>query len=84
MSTYSPFSEANVINYGDGEFSLEGNFPNLISLAPKTHTIREGETLASISYQYYGDSGYWGKIANYNNIINPFKEVIPGKQIMIP
>lgn len=36
------------------------------------HIVKEGETLQSIAYQYYGDSGYWTMISSYNRIINPF------------
>lgn len=84
MSQYSPFSNATVFNYGDGELTLESDTSDVISVNPKLHIIKDGETLASIAFRYYGDSGYWGRIANYNKILNPFTEVTPGKQIMIP
>lgn len=84
MSRYSPYTNCTLVNYGYGEQLLESSQEIPISTNPKTHVIREGETLASISYQYYGDSGHWGKIALYNNILNPFKEVVPNKQIIIP
>jgi hypothetical protein len=41
------------------------------------HTMKEGETLQSIAYRYYGDSGYWGYIADANGILDPFDIQMP-------
>lgn len=84
MSKYSPYTNSVIIDYGDGEETLESNLTKPFSASPQVHVIREGETLASIAFQYYGDSGYWGQIALYNGILNPFTEVVPNKQILIP
>lgn len=84
MSKYSPFSESTLIEYSDGSQTLESNLAIPTNLTPQTHVIREGETLASIAFQYYGDSGHWGRIALFNNILNPFTEVVPHKTILIP
>lgn len=85
MSKYSPYSNSTVINYDNGEQTIESNLDlPLVDLGSKVHVVREGETLASISYQYFGDSGFWGRIAQYNKILNPFTEVVPNKQILIP
>jgi nucleoid-associated protein YgaU len=46
--------------------------------------LKEGETLQNIAYRYYGDSGKWYIIAEYNNIINPFTELKGGMVLMIP
>jgi nucleoid-associated protein YgaU len=48
------------------------------------HTLLEGETLQSVAFRYYGDSGLWADIADANNIIDPFTEVYRGKQLIIP
>lgn len=84
-SILSPYSDAVLIEYSDGSKSLErvvesyntsGNEP--------IHTLFDGETLQSIAFANYGDSGLWYKIADANNIINPFEELIPGMQLIIP
>lgn len=84
MSQYSPFSDATIIEFDDGTRILESNLEKPVNLNPKVHVIRQGETLASIAYAYYKDSGYWGRIALFNGIINPFTEVVPNKKILIP
>ena len=44
----------------------------------------EGETLQNIAFAAYGDSGKWYLIAEANQIIDPFTEVVPGKLLRIP
>lgn len=72
----SPYDKGFTLNYGDGDYSLE-SYPLLIPSSPNDfqHTLKEGETLQNIAYRYYGDSGKWYIIAEYNNIINPFTEL---------
>lgn len=48
------------------------------------HTVKSGETIQSIAFKYYGDSGRWGDIADINNIYNPFTELEEDSQILIP
>lgn len=60
------------LRYDDGESSLERSEPIFPDNIPVTHTVLEGETLQSIAFRYYGDSGKWGDIATFNGIINPF------------
>lgn len=48
-----------------------------------THILKEGETLQSVAFQYYGDSGYWHRIVAFNHIINPF-ELKPYTKLFIP
>lgn len=81
----SPYDNGFALNYGDGDYSLEAYPPNIpISENDKQHTVKEGETLQNISYRYYGDSGKWYLIAEYNNILNPFKELKEGMVLIIP
>lgn len=81
----SPYDNGFTLIYGDGDYSLE-SYPLLIPSSPNDfqHTLKEGETLQNIAYRYYGDSGKWYIIAEYNNIINPFTELKGGMVLMIP
>ena len=80
-----PYENGYYLNYGDGDYSLESN-PPVIPYTNKDiqHTVLEGETLQSIAFRYFGDSGKWYLIAEYNNIINPMTEIVGGVILMIP
>jgi hypothetical protein len=82
-----PYEGAYVLQYEDGDYSLEKNIPKIIrSDHDKVHTLLEDETLHSVAFKYYGDSGYWYYIAEANNIINPLseEEIYPGRKLIIP
>ena len=82
----SPFDSAEIVEYDDGEVSLEmTEFSVETSNKDTIHTVLEGQTLQNIAYMYYGDSGLWYKIALANNILNPFSdELYAGQQLIIP
>ena len=82
--SYSPYDDAYILDYGDGDVSLERRSPNIDLSKALVHTVLEGETLQSIAFKYYGDSGYWAIIAEANNIFFALREVKPGDQIYIP
>lgn len=85
MQGSSPYDNAIGVRYEDGDYSLETTFPSMAySESDKQHTIKEGETLQNIAYCYYKDSGKWYIIASANNIMNPFKDLVPGQIIRIP
>lgn len=71
----SPYNtqEAIAIDFGDGEYLLD-RLDISESLTPSgiNHTVLEGETLQSISFKYYRNSGRWGDIATFNGIVDPF------------
>ena len=81
------YSAVYALKYSNGDYSLERPIPiPIYSDNDQIHTVMDGETLQSIAYRYYGDSGYWYQIAEANNIINPFSdsEVFKGRQLIIP
>lgn len=81
----SPYNQAYVLNYGDGDYSLEAVQASVPSSSDDLqHTVKDGETLQNIAYRYYGDSGKWYLIAEANGILNPFKELESGTIIKIP
>lgn len=47
------------------------------------HTVKEGETIDSISFQYYKTEKLWWKILDYNPLIMPL-ELKPGQKIIVP
>ena len=81
----SPYDGAVAIKYDNGDYSIEVSPLNIpYTEGDKQHTVMDGETLQSIAYQYYGDSGRWHWISEANNILNPFQEVKPYQILRIP
>lgn len=85
-SLENPYSNAYIINYNDGDTSLERRefTSQLTNGNSVVHTVKEGETIQSIAFQYYGSSSLWYKIADVNSIYNPFTELKEGLQLYIP
>ena len=49
------------------------------------HIVERGETLSSISYQYYGNPGEWRKIYSANSdVIKDANKVKAGTRLIIP
>ena len=81
----SPYENAYIVEYPNGEQTLERfAYEHNKSSSDVIHTVLDSETIQSIAFQYYGDSGYWYKIADINGILNPMEELVPGAQIVIP
>lgn len=38
----------------------------------------------TLGYVFYGDPGLWWVIAQYNNILDPFTELVEGRILLIP
>ncbi len=49
----------------------------------KSHTVRQGESLSSISAAFYGDKTRFNYIALYNSIKNP-ANIMPGYRLKLP
>lgn len=86
MANYDPYSNSVIIDFDNGDIQVER-----IPLQPKNyeshqtiHTVLEGETIQSIAFKYYGDSGYWMNICDVNSIYNPITELVPGMELFIP
>lgn len=84
-SSQSPYTDSVLIQYSDGNQTLERiPFVYTVDGTEKIHTVLSGETLQSMAHKYLGDSGLWYKISDANNLIDPFTEVVQGKQLIIP
>ena len=86
-SVKSPYDSVVVLEYSDGEYSLESTKTSITTTSDdKTYTVKEGDTLQGISNLFYGDSGLWHIIAMANDIYNPFdeQEFYQGQVLIIP
>ena len=50
----------------------------------KLYKCTKGDTWTNISYRYYNTIKLWWLICKFNNIKNPFSDLIEGKVIKIP
>lgn len=81
----SPYLNVFGIRYQDGTISLERiPYTPTSRTSVKQHVVLDGETIHSIAFKYYKDSGQWGVIADYNGIYDVFEEVVPGLTLYIP
>lgn len=48
------------------------------------HEILYGDTLQRIAWQVLGDARYWWVVADFNDIIDPFEDLLPGTQLRLP
>jgi nucleoid-associated protein YgaU len=46
-------------------------------------TVREGDTLASIAYEHFGEVGQWRRIADVNRLTR-VRRLIPGTTLLLP
>ena len=78
------YDKGYMINYPDGEQSLQRDI--LVykeDIEDRSYTIKDGDNLTMIAYQFYKDPLKWFVIADVNEIENPF-ELTVGKDIIIP
>ena len=50
----------------------------------RAYEVREGDTWVSLSFKIYGDSALWWVLAEYNDVVDPFAELVPGTTLVIP
>ena len=78
------FSSGYRIYYKEGDESLQRSMIiHKEDLNDTIYTIKEGDTITSISYRFYNEPLYWFIIADVNNIENPLELTI-GNNIIIP
>lgn len=81
----SPYTNCYAIDTEDGDLYVERRtFKRIPSDESIVHSVKEGETLQNIAFQYYGNSGYWGIIGDANNIYDAFNDIPAGTELIIP
>lgn len=79
----NPYTNSVIIKLNDAEF-IRDRVETTTTNSQRFHTVMEGETIQDIAVRYYGDSGQWFRIADANNIYNPFTELEIDMQLIIP
>lgn len=86
MARYDPYGTSSVVyDLGNGDISLE-RVPKQAGITTKSstiHTVKDGETIQGIAFQYYGDSGKWVDIADLNSLYFPFRDLKVGMKLLI-
>ena len=72
------------IDFGDGEpLYLYNAFSTMTVGSFTNYIVKDGDRLDSLAFKFYGNNKAWDKIAQINNILNPF-ELQVGSSIIIP
>lgn len=50
----------------------------------RTYRIQQVDDWASLSYRTLGVENNWWAIAEFNQIVDPFDEIAPGKSLVVP
>ena len=84
MSQDNPYDRGTLLNYLEGDQSLERK-PVLYtpSVGDRFHIIKDTDQLDGIAFKYYKNSKLWWLIADVNSIFNPF-ELTTGDKLIIP
>ena len=77
------YNDGYIVVFPDREELLLTNFPPLNFSNFYPHTVRDNETLLSISNDFYQDSAKWYLIAEVNNLEDPF-ELVTGTILNLP
>lgn len=84
----SPYLYGSIVAYEDKTYTLEPPanpkaFHNKVGQDVK-HQVVEGQTLESLSRQYYKTPKYWHIISTYNPEVWDFMNLEPGTILTIP
>jgi nucleoid-associated protein YgaU len=84
LRSNNPYSIGYISDLGDGNLSLDrDNLKLSKNSLDKYHTIKDGDDLTLLAYQFYGDSKLWWIIADANNLHNPL-DLTEGLYLVIP
>jgi nucleoid-associated protein YgaU len=70
------------VTFSETAAKKKGQNPTTRTEPRKVWVVHEGETLAWIAYQEYGDPNHWRHIAETNNLDNPM-DLTPGQVLKL-
>jgi len=50
----------------------------------RAHTVKDGDSLWMLAWQYLGDAEHWWVIADFNGIKDPWEPLEAGRVLVIP
>jgi nucleoid-associated protein YgaU len=85
MSSKNLYSDGFILDYGDGDISLERTPKTYAPVSTdKVHTVVDGETLMALASYFYGDELQWWKIAEANDLDEEIFDLPLGTILIIP
>ena len=79
-----PFDDSYILQYDEGDYSLQ-RVTNVWTTSQTSieYQVKDGDTLQNICHRFYGDSGYWMRLADFNSLDWPL-DLPAGLIIHIP
>ena len=88
LPNHHPFRGKKLYQDENGKQFYESLMPKFIPQAPDDQFIQVSDSeygrLDLISFRLYQTTRYWWILANANNIVDPFEEILPGKVLRAP
>lgn len=84
LSEDNPYSLGTIFVFDEGDYLLDRDVPNIVkSPRDQYHTVKKGELLMDISFQYYGTSHWWWLLRDANDLTDGLADY-KGLTIVIP
>lgn len=48
------------------------------------YEVRAGDTLSLIAHRYFGEASLWWVVADFNDILDPFEDLVQGDVLRLP
>ena len=76
--------EDEIIYDNEKMYGIRKRVSSVKNIDDSMYPVKNGDTLKSIAYDIYDDARLYWVIAEFNKIIDPFKKLIVGTELMYP
>ena len=85
MPKITRYADENIIEYeGKKMYEIRDTIDISFRNTDEMYTVNEGDTLRDIAYRVWGEARYYWIIAEFNKIIDPFKNLVVGTELRYP
>jgi len=85
MGAITRYSDDNIITYENVEiFEIRDKIDTTENESDLAYNVQEGDDLKGIANIVYGDARLYWIIAEYNRIVDPFKNLVVGTRLIYP
>ena len=89
LKKYSMANMFDVVNKGSLSYfnlckRLSFNIEDIDDSYFNYYILKDTDTWTAISYKFYETPELWWLICKFNNVQNPFSEIVAGKEIKVP